>query len=226
MAPTSRPFSLLNKTTAALRRKGARVLVSPLHGARLRLPRLEHCLAQHGHRLALESRPLTSAEIAAAKTIFDRSLDYDAIRIVKSRFPSTATTLGNVVRIYRPLSKATLIHELMHVWQYQHRGTAYISNSVCHQLASIVEHGHRGGAYRLTGDDVEQAVCLDDLTAEQQAVLVEKWFRNESLAFRRAESRSGQALQLVCNVREIERCQYLLAEIQAARPLISKSHNR
>jgi len=134
---------------------------------------------------------------------------------------SAPTTLGDVIRTNGDMSDTTLVHELMHVWQFQTRGTAYISDSICHQLASLAVHGHRGGAYRLTGADVLAACHIDDLSAEQQAVLVERWFENGTLQFYHQDASQTRSLSSHRPVRQLPQCQELLAQIRAAQPLPS-----
>lgn len=187
----------------------------PARSRMLRLPRLELFLERHGARLSSHPRPLSPRERALAEPVFRGSIDYERVQIVQSRLASAPTTLGDVIRCNGPMSDRTLIHELMHIWQYQTRGTRYISDSLCHQLASLLRHGHRRAAYRLTGDDLDRVSRIDQLTAEQQAVFVELWFGDRALPFTHAE----RGRKVPWRLRDHTRCKALMQQIQSARPL-------
>ncbi len=105
-------------------------------------------------------------------------------RSVRLRFPvletttrlaAAPTTLGDYIRASGSMSTATLIHELTHVWQYQHGGAAYISDSICHQVAAWAATGSRNAAYDLT-DVVRPGKSFSEYTAEQQAMIVETYY--------------------------------------------------
>lgn len=87
-----------------------------------------------------EKRPLTKEEIALLYPIFGDSLLYFLIRIVEK--PGILTSIDGNPRaftigynIYFPPSstKSTLVHECVHVWQFQFGGTHYIGQSLIHQ---------------------------------------------------------------------------------------------
>lgn len=181
----------------------------------VRFPRLELFLERHGTRLAGQARKLSPRELSLAEPIFRQSIDYERVQVVQSKLASAPTTLGDVIRCNGQMSDRTLIHELMHVWQYQTRGTRYISDSLCHQLASLLRHGHRRAAYRLTGDDLDRASSIDQLTAEQQAVFVELWFADRALSF----ARDFGSTRVPWRLRDHTRCKALMQQIQRARPL-------
>jgi hypothetical protein len=94
-------------------------------------------------------RRLTPAERRLLYPIFRDSLVYDAIRIVEGNAgllgSGRAFTMGWT--IYMPtLDNATLVHECVHVWQFQFEGTRYIGDSAFNQLDRIIfSPGPRGG---------------------------------------------------------------------------------
>jgi len=120
-------------------------------------------------------RSLNDAERREAREIFGNSLDLDPVRIVTTRLAAAPTTLGDYIRASGSMSTATLIHELTHVWQYQHGGAAYISDSICHQVAAWAATGSRNAAYDLT-DVVRPGKSFSEYTAEQQAMIVETYY--------------------------------------------------
>ena len=87
-------------------------------------------------------RPLTARERAILLRVFGHSLDYDRIRVAAGKaglFSALNTrsrpfVIGFNIYMLKPFSSGTLVHECVHVWQYQHGGTRYIGNSIIHQL--------------------------------------------------------------------------------------------
>ncbi|MDX1978933.1 MAG: hypothetical protein SFV51_01595 [Bryobacteraceae bacterium] len=166
---------------------------------RFRIPVLELLAALHGDALSRSSRPLTNEERCLLGEVFGESLDLDAIRIAETSFANSPTTLGNSIRLRKGASLPpwVLVHEAMHVWQFQTQGTAYVSDSAFHQGVSLLLTGSRAAAYEVT---LAPGRSIHDYTAEQQAMIVEN-------AFQFAEWRDNP---------EVRR---LLEEVRSARPL-------
>lgn len=141
---------------------------------RLRFPVLETLAYQYGWAFG-RGRSLNDAERRHAREVFGTSLDLDTVRIVTTPLAAAPTTLGDYIRTSSSMSTATLIHELTHVWQYQHGGAAYISDSLCHQVAAWAATGSRNAAYDLT-DVVRSGRPFSEYTAEQQAMIVETFY--------------------------------------------------
>lgn len=87
-----------------------------------------------------KKRGLTKEEIAILRPVFGDSLLYFLIRIVEQ--PGILTSIDGTTRaftigynIYFPpgTSTTTLVHECVHVWQFQFGGTQYIGQSLIHQ---------------------------------------------------------------------------------------------
>lgn len=168
---------------------------------RVRFPTLELFSALHGNALSLGGRPLGRAEREAARFVFHESIDLDKVRIVHAVVANAPTTLGNFIRIPMngSIDRQTLIHELAHVWQYQTKGTQYISDSICHQVGAAITTGSRNAAYVVTDADL-RVRSIHDLPAEKQAVIVETFF---------AES----------NVRTDPNYKRFIEQVRRARPL-------
>ncbi|MEM9430149.1 MAG: DUF4157 domain-containing protein [Pseudomonadota bacterium] len=144
------------------------------------LPAVEHLLIQLGNVTSPFGRPLYITEQKLLKDIFQGSVDLTRIRIVEAAVANAPTTLGNQIRI-RPgqrfntaYGRATLVHETMHVWQYQNRGTRYISCSVYHQLEAQVTVKSRNAAYY--NYKLSDAQSFGDYPAEEQAQIVEDYY--------------------------------------------------
>lgn len=176
-------------------------------GPEVRFPTLEVAALRSQGAFALGGSPLTSSEISAARSVFGNSINLAAVRIVYTPVISAPTTLGNTIRV--PPSYAmplhVLIHELTHIWQYQTKGSAYISDSAFHQTAatitSLVTTGRidRSGAY---GYDIVPGQSLHNYTAEQQALIVENYYAYPTL-------------------RADPEYQHLIAEVRAASPIVA-----
>lgn len=94
-----------------------------------------------------KKRKLTKVEISILRTIFGDSLLYDLIEVNEGRLGiygppfSTkpgATTIGYTI-YFRSYSIVTLVHECVHIWQFQFGGTHYIGQSAIFQLANALE---------------------------------------------------------------------------------------
>lgn len=105
-------------------------------------------------------RPLTPAEREDAVRIFRGSIDYDPVVISRgSLFALTsATAIGNRINLRAEhfvggslelsrTGRLVLIHELLHVWQFQNGGLAYIRSSLIAQMAGFIMTGSRRAAY-------------------------------------------------------------------------------
>src|SRR5262249_45478620 len=121
------------------------------------------------------AQPLTEKEKELARTYFGDSVDLEAVRVVVGKTGTDdAVTLGNVIRAPAGLRLAggTLMHELVHVWQYQTGGTDYISDSLGHQASSFAAKGKRGGAYAY---NLVTGKSFFAYSAEQQAQIIEDY---------------------------------------------------
>ncbi|MCP3136478.1 DUF4157 domain-containing protein [Pyxidicoccus sp. QH1ED-7-1] len=116
-------------------------------------------------------RRLTDAEVTRLRPIFGDSLDYAAVRLKEGRLgllgvSGRAFAHGNTVFV--PAKGAVdfglLVHELTHVWQHQHGGTAYLSAALAAQWVGD------GYDWRKA---VGQALRWHQLNPEQQAQLIE-----------------------------------------------------
>jgi hypothetical protein len=101
---------------------------------------VDHVQASFGLQPA--KRRLTERERALLGPIFRQSLPYDVIELVVGK-AGVLTTSGRAFTmgftIYLPsYMEHTLVHECVHVWQFQSSGFRYIGNSALNQLDSII----------------------------------------------------------------------------------------
>ena len=85
-------------------------------------------------------RRLTEEEVARVRPIFGDSLDYARVRVKEGRLGLLGTSRrafvhGDIVFApgRGPPGFGLLVHELTHVWQHQHGGTAYMSAALAAQ---------------------------------------------------------------------------------------------
>ncbi|WP_435011940.1 hypothetical protein P12x_006174 (plasmid) [Tundrisphaera lichenicola] len=124
-------------------------------------------------------RAMTKVEISEARKVFGLSIDYDLVRIdtlsVMALIGRTHVT-GNIINTAN-LSRDdipidVLIHELTHVWQYQHDGIIYIPEALDAQMT---------GGYEYFGVSNLQATMargggLRSFNREQQGEIVQDYY--------------------------------------------------
>ncbi|MDR3415536.1 MAG: DUF4157 domain-containing protein [Nevskia sp.] len=143
-----------------------------------------------GDYLSTDRRKLTPAEQHYAHDIFLESLDYDAIDITKNSTLArgTSRTFKNTINLqdrwFKPNSmdltdqgQEVLVHEMGHVWQYQHGGYTYIPSSLIPQ-AIAGDRGTRNLAYNWR-DAANNRLPFQNWNAEQQAECISDY--NEAL---------------------------------------------
>jgi hypothetical protein len=141
-------------------------------------------------------RSLTETEITELKKVFGDTIDYSKVRVndnVKDGLTGAnrAMTLGN--EIYMPGDKVsdpsymqTLVHEMGHIWQYQHGGPDYATKALQSQLFGDGEGwGQRGYDWE---EGIAKGKSWAELSPEQQAHLIDEaygagWFNDESQKF-------------------------------------------
>ena len=96
-------------------------------------------------------RPLTKEEKAMLRIVFQNSLSLYNVRLIPGQsgvygwFTAGAFTLNNTIYLNATDLKAhpeTLVHECVHVWQYQNFGTKYVMGA----LGAQIVYGRTGGA--------------------------------------------------------------------------------
>lgn len=134
------------------------------------------------------ARSLTDGEKRLARDIFGDSIDYSRVRVHDGKYiffqPDNSGMTPNgeiyVAGIYSadysgesPQRRAFFIHEMVHVWQYQNGIlTAGVIGSAI--LEMIGRGGDYGSAYPYVLDSSRD---LTDYNLEQQAAIVEDYFR-------------------------------------------------
>ncbi|MEY3239605.1 MAG: hypothetical protein RIR11_1043 [Bacteroidota bacterium] len=123
------------------------------------------------------TRSLSVREKRLAQSIFGDSINLEKVRIDEtSRIACKPLRLAyvgfNVINCWGPLSDAHLIHELVHVWQYQTFGVVYIPRAL---WAQNTEKGYDYGGIRvILKKDTPKFTTFN---YEQQGDIVADYFR-------------------------------------------------
>jgi hypothetical protein len=124
------------------------------------------------------TRRLTEREIALARSVFGETIDYQKVRVdershIGCRQYRFAYVGFHFVNSWGKLSDPILIHELVHVWQYQRLGSVYIPRALWAQRTA---EGYDYGGGAALQKAVEQGQTLTDFNYEQQGDIVADYF--------------------------------------------------
>lgn len=125
------------------------------------------------------SRPLTLREIQMAQTVYGNHIDYRRVRIDEYAYLGPKQqrfcyVSFNLINSWRPMSDATFIHELVHVWQYQQMGAVYMAKAV---LAQHSREGYNYGGVEALKAALQAGKTIKDFNLEQQGDIVADYFR-------------------------------------------------
>ncbi len=124
-------------------------------------------------------RPLTESEIFIGKSIFGDTINFELVRIddnakIGTKKIALAYVSFNIINFRKSIKKEIFIHELMHIWQYQHFGSVYIGRAVKAQRSKEgYDYGGVVNLYKV----MLRGGNLMDFNFEQQADIVEDYFK-------------------------------------------------
>lgn len=125
-----------------------------------------------------KTRPLNEKEKEILIPVFGDSINFNLISIDPCLIPvirkkTIAYVSFHTINFHISISDATLVHEMVHIWQYEKSGAAYISEAIWAQ--------RWGGGYNYGGlESLRIHLDGDRLNAfnfEQQADIIEDHFR-------------------------------------------------
>ncbi|MCU0346552.1 MAG: hypothetical protein MUC59_06400 [Saprospiraceae bacterium] len=124
------------------------------------------------------TRPLTPLERKLASSVFGEALRLDAICVDdRARVGSKKRNIVYVsfftINAWGKIQPATFIHELVHVWQYQEMGAAYMSRAL---RAQRTKEGYNYGGVEQLREARQRGAQLTDFNLEQQADIVSDYF--------------------------------------------------
>jgi hypothetical protein len=131
-----------------------------------------------------DTRRLTEREITLARSVFGETIDYQKVRLDEKSFVGCRQFRFAYVGFYfvnswGQLSDPVLIHELVHVWQFQRLGSVYIPRAL---WAQRTPEGYNYGGISALKKALERhepetgASALLSFNYEQQADIVADYF--------------------------------------------------
>ena len=124
-------------------------------------------------------RPLAENETNIGKEIFGDSIDFSIVRIdEQARLGTKKIALAyvsfNTINYRKKIKNEIFIHELMHIWQYQHFGSMYIGRAIKAQRSKEgYDYGGVANLYKV----LLRGGSLLEFNFEQQADIVEDYYK-------------------------------------------------
>lgn len=125
------------------------------------------------------TRSLTAREIELAKTIYGNNIQYKRVRVDEYALigpPQARICYVSfyIINNWKGMGDSTLIHELMHVWQYQQLGAVYMPRAIRAQSTTM---GYDYGGVEALKAHLLKGQNFEAFNFEQQADIVEDYFR-------------------------------------------------
>lgn len=157
------------------------------------------------------SRPLNAQEKSLARFIFGPTIPLYRIQLderarVGPRQYHFCYVSFCVINSWEEMPPAILVHELVHVWQFQRFGSVYILRAL---LAQRTPRGYDYGGIGPLDDARQQGVALRPFNYEQQASIIEDYFRLHRTGFARYGSQGA--------VKQLDIYQYFVDSLQKQR---------
>lgn len=124
-------------------------------------------------------RPLTAYERYLARFVFGEAIDLDKVRIderarVGPKQYHLCYVSFNIINSWGKMRDDILIHELVHVWQYQHLGAEYIPRAL---WAQRTLEGYDYGGINALHEAMKLGKKFWEFNYEQQGDIVADYFR-------------------------------------------------
>ena len=125
------------------------------------------------------SRPLFDWEVDLARSVFGESLNYKRIRIDEYAIGGPKQKRFAYVSFYHincwgAMQNSLFIHELIHVWQYEHKGALYILRAL---RAQYTKMGYNYGGTQPLLNVAKENGSIFAFNYEQQGDIVADYFR-------------------------------------------------
>lgn len=125
------------------------------------------------------TRPLSERELELAHSVFGDSIQYTKVRIderagVGTRHSGICYVSFNTINNWGTMSDELFLHELIHVWQYQHFGAVYIPRALA---AQRTPEGYDYGGVVALREAIQANKKIWDFNYEQQGDIVADYFR-------------------------------------------------
>ena len=125
-----------------------------------------------------KTRSLTEAERSMIRELFGDHIQLSLIRIdnrakVGLKKNIIAYVSFNTINSRKKISNAILMHEMVHVWQYQRFGSVYISKALhAQKKPDVYDYGGSDHLFRM----MLSGKKLTDFNFEQQAEIIEDYY--------------------------------------------------
>lgn len=128
-----------------------------------------------------QTRPLNERELTLARSVYGTTIDWSAVRLdegakIACRRHHLCYVSFYTINSWGSMPDATLLHELMHVWQYERYGAVYIPRAL---RAQRTAEGYNYGGAEMLRKRRAAGRDLHDFNYEQQADIVADAFRIE-----------------------------------------------
>ncbi len=128
--------------------------------------------------IKFNTRPLHRWEREVAREIFGNTINYKRVRIDEYAFFGPAQmkicyVSCYIINSWGKMNNATLLHELVHVWQYQNIGLIYIPRALRAQHSPA---GYNYGGKNLLQQYQRQGKTFFAFNLEQQAEIVSDYY--------------------------------------------------
>lgn len=125
------------------------------------------------------TRKLEPWEIELARSVYGDSIRYDLVRLDERAYLGPrqhrfAYVSMHTINSWGKLQNATLIHELMHVWQYEQHGIVYILRSLRAQHSKM---GYNYGGVSALRSAANKGKYFKAFNYEQQADILSDYYR-------------------------------------------------
>ncbi|MDX1909690.1 MAG: DUF4157 domain-containing protein [Bacteroidia bacterium] len=132
--------------------------------------------------IKFNTRTLTSGEIATAKKVFGNTINYGLVRVdegavIGPAFSDRPYTSFHTINSWGSMSNDVLLHELTHVWQYEHAGAIYMPQAI---HAQVWGDGYEYGGVAGLQQKKNAGQGLLSFNREQQAQIIQDFFRLKS----------------------------------------------
>jgi hypothetical protein len=124
------------------------------------------------------TRPLSPLERKLAESVFGNALQLDKICLddrakIGCKKRKIVYVSFFTVNAWGRIQPATFIHELVHIWQYQKMGAAYMTNAL---RAQKTKEGYNYGGSKALKEAMEKRAKITDFNLEQQADIVADYY--------------------------------------------------
>ncbi|TAK41586.1 MAG: hypothetical protein EPO28_08415 [Saprospiraceae bacterium] len=126
-----------------------------------------------------KTRRLTEVETKLARTVLGNAIDYEAVLVDEHAFLGCKQghflyVSFHTINGWGGIDSELLMHELVHVWQYEQLGSRYIPLAL---QAQFSPQGYDYGGLNALLDYLKKGNSLKDFNLEQQAEIVTDFFR-------------------------------------------------